>query len=232
MLTKALMQKAMQGEADPKQLEFYVTVEYYSHKKHATDNVNINNPFPQPQKPKAKPATIPKAKDSPAAAKPASKKEEAGIMETVTSAGKELWDWFESRGTATKDKQQTVQEPDGKSLNEVNPLRGQEKKDGKCECYCGEKEISSEELKEMVIAMRKATFDDAGENFYKWNKDNLFTAGHEKFVDKSYSKFAEVLNKTFTKYDITSCIRKIHFLAQCYHETGAFMRSVEGNSKR
>ncbi|WP_435524277.1 hypothetical protein [Chryseobacterium indoltheticum] len=36
-------------------------------------------------------------------------------METITAAGKELWDWFESRGTATKDKQPTVQEPDGRS---------------------------------------------------------------------------------------------------------------------
>ena len=32
-LTKALMQKAMQGEADVKKLEFYVTVEYYKNKK-------------------------------------------------------------------------------------------------------------------------------------------------------------------------------------------------------
>ena len=80
----------------------------------------------------------------------------------------------------------------------------------------------------MVIAMRKATFDEAGENFYKWNKDNLFTGGHEQFDDKSYEKFAEVLNKTFENYEITSCIRKIHFLGQCYHETGAFMKSVEG----
>ncbi|MDR6544342.1 putative chitinase [Chryseobacterium rhizosphaerae] len=44
MLTKALMRKAMQGETNPQQLEFYVTVEYYAHKKHATDNVNINTP--------------------------------------------------------------------------------------------------------------------------------------------------------------------------------------------
>lgn len=48
-LTEALMQKAMQGEAD-QQLEFYVTVEYYSHKKHATDNVEVNNHFSQTAK--------------------------------------------------------------------------------------------------------------------------------------------------------------------------------------
>ncbi|AIL45364.1 MULTISPECIES: N-acetylmuramoyl-L-alanine amidase [Elizabethkingia] len=102
-----------------------------------------------------------------------------------------------------------------------------DKKADNCTCFC-DRAITPKELKEMVIAMRKATFDEAGENFYKWNKDNLFTGGHEQFDDKSYEKFAEVLNKTFENYEITSCIRKIHFLGQCYHETGAFMKSVEG----
>ena len=98
----------MQGEADPKQLEFYVN------KKHTTDNIEINNPFPQspkhtsqatpvlPKQP-SKPAVIPKAKDSPAETKPISKKEEKGIGETIIKAGKELWDWWESKGTATKE---------------------------------------------------------------------------------------------------------------------------------
>jgi hypothetical protein len=122
MLTKALMQKAMQGEADAKQLEFYVTVEYYSKKKHATDNVNINNPFPQPRRSSAstpstkpKPTAPPKAKGSPAEQKPESKKEERGIVASIAELGKELWDWWESKGTATKNKQPTVQQPEGKS---------------------------------------------------------------------------------------------------------------------
>ncbi|MBD3907160.1 N-acetylmuramoyl-L-alanine amidase [Chryseobacterium muglaense] len=176
--------------------------------------------------------TTPKAENSPAAEKPASQMEERGILDQVSDWWKDfdLWDWGESGGTVKKEQPPTVQKSEGKSTTIVEEPNI-EKKERECECYCGEKEISAEELKEMVIAMRKATFDDAGENFYKWNKDNLFTAGHEQFTDKSYSKFAEVLNKTFTKYDITSCIRKIHFLAQCYHETGAFMRSVEGSSK-
>ncbi len=55
----------MQGEADPKQLEFYVTVEYYKNKKHATDNVEVNNPFPQNLKPKTSSSPA-KAKGSPA----------------------------------------------------------------------------------------------------------------------------------------------------------------------
>ncbi|WP_426479908.1 N-acetylmuramoyl-L-alanine amidase [Chryseobacterium sp. CBSDS_008] len=98
-------------------------------------------------------------------------------------------------------------------------------------CFCNRK-ITREELKEMVIAMRKATFDEAGENFYKWNKDSLFTGGHEQFTIKTYEKFAEVLNKTFENYDINTCIRKIHFLGQCYHETGSFVKSVEGKKSQ
>ncbi len=220
------------GEADVKQLEFYVTVEYYARKKHATKNIHVNNPLPLINgEVRDSPAeAIPKAKDSPAEQKPPSMKEEKGIGDIAVDKAKELWDWLEAKGTIIKEQLPTVQQPEGKSPAVVKETTV-EKKEENCECYCGEKEISPEELKEMIVAMRKATFDDAGENFYKWNKDNLFTAGHEQFVDKSYSKFAEVLNKTFNKYDISSCIRKIHFLAQCYHETGGFMRSVEGNSK-
>ena len=74
LLTKALMKKAMEGETDPKQLEFYVTVEYYAHKKHATDNVNVSTPDeirispgqsqqlpaqPRPQQPPVQPQPTP-----------------------------------------------------------------------------------------------------------------------------------------------------------------------------
>lgn len=68
MLTKALMRKAMEGESNPQQMEFYVTVEYYAHKKHATNNVNVRTPDgrpasgppqpqpqPQPQQPQPQP---------------------------------------------------------------------------------------------------------------------------------------------------------------------------------
>lgn len=119
----------------------------------------------------------------------------------------------------------------GRSVSVVGaPPEKEEEKEKNCSCLC-EREITPNELKKMIIAMRKSTNDNMGENFYKWNKDSLFTSGHEKFTDKSYEKFAEALNKTFNKYEINSCIRKIHFLAQCYHETGAFTRSVEGSFK-
>lgn len=136
MLTKALMKKAMQGETDPKQLEFYVTVEYYSHKKYATDNVNINNPFPPiKHEVPVKPRGVPKAKGSPAASKPASKKEERGILENVRDWWKDfdLWDWGESSGTIKKDKPPTVQKPDGRSPAIV---KGDKPKENNEICVC------------------------------------------------------------------------------------------------
>lgn len=127
-LTTALMLKAAQGEADCK-LEFYVTVEYYKTNKHATNNVNVKNPYPQqstsrttsPQTP-----AKPKAKSSPAAQKPPSKKEEKGIWDSFTDSVSqtdgEIWDWAESLGTAVMEKLPTISKPEGKATSEVKKV--------------------------------------------------------------------------------------------------------------
>ena len=130
ILTKALMQKASQGETDPKELEFYVTVEYYKNKKHAADNINIKNPDykppvqqPKPSAPTPKsntPKAPPKANGSPAASKPASRKEEKGIMDKAAEWWDELWDWGESKGTVKPEKKPAVQKPEGKTTSVVN----------------------------------------------------------------------------------------------------------------
>ncbi len=148
VLTKALMQKALQGERDPKELEFYVTVEYYKDKKHATGNIDVKNPDYRPPaapKPSASPKnrtpsqpskTPPKANGSPAAQKPPSQKEEKGIMNSMTESVRnkwnELWDWVESKGTVKPDQKPTAQKPGGKTVSVVN---GQ---DAKSTCVCKE----------------------------------------------------------------------------------------------
>lgn len=136
MLTRALMQKAMQGETDPKELEFYVTVEYFQNRKHATDNVNINNPShvpttrpqPRPQQPgnnssSSQPASNvpPRAENSPAATKPESQKEEKGIVDRVTDWWNdlELWDWGESQGTIKPTQPPTSPPSDGRAVSVV-----------------------------------------------------------------------------------------------------------------
>lgn len=149
MLTKALMQKALKGETDAKQLEFYVTVEYYKNKKHETENVNINNPFPQSQKPKTPTASaptsqkpksknLPKAKGSPAEQKPPSKKEEKGIVDTVSDWLGELWDHVESKGSATKDKEPAKPKIEGKSTSGVGNTSTEKKEE--TECFCKKQE--------------------------------------------------------------------------------------------
>lgn len=126
MLTKALMKKAMKGEHDLKQLEFYVTAEYYTHKKHASGNAEVNRPdllvFEIPGRTRSsQPVSdqLSKAKGSPASAKPASKKEEKGIREKASDGMKELWDWQECKGTIRKDRKPAGQRKEGKSVTIV-----------------------------------------------------------------------------------------------------------------
>ncbi|PTT71793.1 MULTISPECIES: M23 family metallopeptidase [unclassified Chryseobacterium] len=139
ILTKALMQKASQGERDPKELEFYVTVEYYKDRKHASENRVIKNPeYKPPVQPSQASKSTPKATGSPAASKPDSKKETSGVFdsftETVRSAWNELWDWAESKGTVKPDKKPTAPKPEGKTTSVVNG----ETKDS---CLCKETKL-------------------------------------------------------------------------------------------
>jgi len=168
ILTKALMQKAARGERDPKELEFYVTVEYYKNKKHASDNVELKNPDYQPPVPQQKPSApaksnapapapkaAPKAPGSPAASKPASQKEESGIIDAITESVRnkwnELWDWAESKGTVKPDKKATPPKPEGKTTSVVN---GQEVKSINCgEKYCIKKGDKSELIREINIRL-------------------------------------------------------------------------------
>ncbi|WBV52295.1 M23 family metallopeptidase [Chryseobacterium gambrini] len=140
ILTKALMQKASQGERDPKELEFYVTVEYYRDRKHASENRVIKNPeYKPPVQPSQAPKSTPKATGSPAASKSDSKKETSGVFdsftETVRNAWNELWDWAESKGTVKPDKKPTAPKPEGKTTSVVNG----ETKDS---CLCKETKLS------------------------------------------------------------------------------------------
>lgn len=139
ILTKALMQKASQGERDPKELEFYVTVEYYKDRKHASENRMIKNPeYKPPIQPSQAPKSTPKATGSPAASKSDSKKETSGVFdsftETVRNTWNELWDWAESKGTVKPDKKPTAPKPEGKTTSVVNG----ETKDS---CLCKETKL-------------------------------------------------------------------------------------------
>lgn len=164
VLTKALMQKAAQGERDPKELEFYVTVEYYKNKKHATENCEVKNPdykAPAPQSktgsaprttaPAAAPKAPPKAAGSPAAKKAPSKKEEKGIMDKAREWWDEIWDWAESKGVVKPDKKPVPQKPDGKT---VSVAKDQQTASISCgEKYCIKKGDKNELVREINICL-------------------------------------------------------------------------------
>lgn len=197
-LTAALMRKAARGEMDS-QLEFYVTVEYYTHKKHATDNVNIKNPY-LPQQGSDQKQTTPKAQQSPAATKPFSKKDQAGIVDETKAFFAEVYDYMERAGTALLDKLPTFEKPEGKTptikqADEGTTATNEEK------CLRCEK-LSKEEV------------------------DQIFTTASE--IDKN--KLIETFNEANVKFEINTCLRKAHFFAQVLAEVGPALKLTEPES--
>ncbi|MBN6063290.1 LysM peptidoglycan-binding domain-containing protein [Aggregatibacter actinomycetemcomitans] len=90
------------------------------------------------------------------------------------------------------------------------------KEDG-CFCY---RDFTVEEFKSIILEMRKFS-----KNPYK----NLF---YEKNCplpedDKSFERLTEEINKSFNAWEINTCMRKIQFLAQCYHESASFSTTLE-----
>jgi predicted chitinase len=76
------------------------------------------------------------------------------------------------------------------------------KKETKAGCYCKD-EFTEEILQKVAPSASKA----------------------------NVTKYLDGFNKTFTKYGIDSCLKKIHFLAQVIHESGSFLYNVEqGNA--
>lgn len=73
----------------------------------------------------------------------------------------------------------------------------------------------------------KNMFDDVGTKIFYLEKVEKISSS-----DATLEKFTDALNKTLKDYDITTCIRKIHFLAQCYHETQRFGLTYESNPNK
>lgn len=87
------------------------------------------------------------------------------------------------------------------------------------QCFC-HRDFTVDEVKKIVKELR------ASENI---SNTNLFTASncHIPSAEKNYERFTEELNKMMNKYEINTCIRKAHFLAQAYHETDRLKTTAE-----
>lgn len=70
-------------------------------------------------------------------------------------------------------------------------------------CYCN-RDITTTEFENILRKLR--------ESEKILNTTKLFYADNCKLDDKTVSSFLLKLNEIFKRYDITTCIRKIHFL--------------------
>jgi len=118
-------------------------------------------------------------------------------------------------------------------------------------CFCN-RYFTVDEFKDIVVELRKQEIyikngrlikDSKGKPILKNKKkqfeditmydelgEKLFNLDYTEKIrqeDANFKKFTEAINKTLNDYEINTCIRKIHFLAQCYHETQRFTLTYE-----
>lgn len=126
-------------------------------------------------------------------------------------------------------------------------------------CYCN-RDFTEEEIKNIIVALRKGEIVGYNSKKVKKivngkevvvtekipitvydspkTRDSLFAnqsdvirSEHISVVDSSYSKITQSFNNIFIRYGINTCIRKIHFIAQTYHESHRFRATFEGRSE-
>ncbi|MDD3597504.1 hypothetical protein [Sulfuricurvum sp.] len=87
----------------------------------------------------------------------------------------------------------------------------------KAECFCN-RNFTVDEIKCIIQQLRGSK-----------TVEPLFDAKNCQLpeADKTYEKFTEEFNKICTKYEINTCLRKIHFLAQIAVEAALFHTTVE-----
>ncbi|WP_289045323.1 CHAP domain-containing protein [uncultured Olleya sp.] len=98
------------------------------------------------------------------------------------------------------------------------------------ECFCN-KDFTTEDLKRIVQYVRYNTFYNK-KSITEHHEDRLFHGGGGvPESDRTYERLTEVLNSSFTKFGITKCSHKIHYLANMYTETNYFTATEEfGNN--
>ncbi|RIY35351.1 hypothetical protein CKY20_10840 [Capnocytophaga canis] len=104
-------------------------------------------------------------------------------------------------------------------------------------CFCS-RDFTVEELKGIVKKLREGEEYVKGMTMYERTGIRLFSLANqegvkydEKLNDEecNFEKFTYELNKALNDFEINTCIRKIHFLAQCYHESSRFRATYESN---
>jgi predicted chitinase len=108
-------------------------------------------------------------------------------------------------------------------------------------CYCN-RDLTVDEMEELIITIRKNSFYKAdGKSYpmYKLHGKKLFfdNANNCKYYtevvekkDQTIDNLTTALNFAFSKYEINTCIKKMHFLSQMFVETQWFTRTIEGDN--
>lgn len=108
--------------------------------------------------------------------------------------------------------------------------------------YCN-RDFTEQELKNLIVTIRKNTFyrvDKKKYPMYNLHKEKLFFDNATKCKypkevvptpDQTFKKLTDVLNLAFSKYEINTCIKKMHFLSQMFVETQWFTKTIEGNNE-
>ena len=95
-------------------------------------------------------------------------------------------------------------------------------------CFC-HRDFTVNEVKNIIQQLR-----DSEPSVKKMLGYSLFSASNCNIPasEATYENFTKELNIAMKKYDINTCLRKIHFLAQCYHESAHFSTSQELGSEK
>jgi len=109
-------------------------------------------------------------------------------------------------------------------------------------CYCN-RDFTEEEIKTIVKELKENTFYIAEDPATKKNKEYPITNLPYHSINKlfyfeknmpddhkTYTAFTKALNNTLKEFEINTCLRKIHFIAQIYWETGYFSATKEKNA--
>jgi len=97
------------------------------------------------------------------------------------------------------------------------------------QCFCN-RDFTVDEIKNIVIDLRKNTFYN-NKTIEYYHQDKLFylEPSLNENEKNNFQILAWVLNQMFKKFKISTCIRKINFLAQMYPETKYFTDLSENN---
>lgn len=102
-------------------------------------------------------------------------------------------------------------------LNPMIPLQQNKKS-----CYCNS-DFTVDDMKGIIILLREME---------GVNDSHIFNASNCNIPEseKTYEKFTAQINRIFRVYNINTCIRKLHFIAQAYHETARFTTLRENDN--